>query len=574
MQPVGPQQHSPPPPSSSQDHTSVHNTALVSQPTTGAPEKTHTNNKHTQKTKKNTHKNNNNNTHTHTSKARLLHLECFWYILSYFLPRTEPARPLLKRHNSHPAAAAACCCAQAFHSHSLSMKMLVAEPATPELRPSGTSQVLHRSPQPWGRKAACATPEPMSVLSLDCAESDDDDGITSEQVSRCTSPGVDALNPLVLGCPFFSPSSLAKRVQASAAAAAAASAAASASAAPTFQAAVEDALARPSALLTPVDDDCVSGTYILKTRPGSAVVKPAALEAAARLNPKGHTSGAKEGFAPEHGYLREVFAAEVGAFAGVPETVEVAVPGRLLGLSAAGGDEAASYTASAQAFVPGCSQSWDSGPGGYSTEDVHRIGILDLRLLNCDRHGGNILVKDSVRDAEGKRRLVPIDHGYTLPTHIADLDYEWQHWPQSKKAFSDELLAYVAAIDVEAEVAAAERCGIEADAIALFKAATLVVQIGCAQGLTLSELAAFFRRERVTEESGLEMLCSECRHGLDETPESGLIDFDLLTTRAAEVYAKHRKPTPLPSLPSLPHFITNTPSMKHRICKDWRVALQ
>eukprot|EP00754_Rhynchopus_humris_P012578 Rhum_TRINITY_DN14297_c22_g1::Rhum_TRINITY_DN14297_c22_g1_i1::g.78799::m.78799 len=429
------------------------------------------------------------------------------------------------------------------------MKMLVAEPATPELRPSGTAQVLHRSPQPWGRKAACATPEPMSVLSLDCVESDDDDGITSEQVSRCTSPGVDALNPLVLGCPFFSPSSLAKRVQASAAAAAAAASAASAASAaahePTHQEAVEEALARSSALLTPVDDDCVSGTFILKTRLGSAVVKPAALEAAARLNPKGHTSGAKEGFAPELGYRREVFAAEVGAFAGVPETVEVAVPGRLLGVSAAGGDEGASYASSAQAFVPGCSQSWDAGPGGYSTEDVHRIGILDLRLLNCDRHGGNILVKDAERDAEGKRRLVPIDHGYTLPTHIADLDYEWQHWPQSKKAFSDDLLAYVAAIDVEAEAAAAERCGIEADAVALFKAATLVVQIGCAQGLTLSELAAFFRRERVTEESGLEMLCSECRHGLDESPESGLIDFDLLTTRAAEV-----------------------------ICKDWRVALQ
>lgn len=35
------------------------------------------------------------------------------------------------------------------------------------------------------------------------------------------------------------------------------------------------------------------------------------------------------------------------------------------------------------------------GPSSFSVADVHRIGILDIRLMNMDRHGGNILVRRS-----------------------------------------------------------------------------------------------------------------------------------------------------------------------------------
>jgi hypothetical protein len=32
------------------------------------------------------------------------------------------------------------------------------------------------------------------------------------------------------------------------------------------------------------------------------------------------------------------------------------------------------------------------GTSRFSTSDVHRIGILDIRLFNTDRHAGNMLV--------------------------------------------------------------------------------------------------------------------------------------------------------------------------------------
>ena len=46
---------------------------------------------------------------------------------------------------------------------------------------------------------------------------------------------------------------------------------------------------------------------------------------------------------------------------------------------------------SLQKFVPNAESCEDYGPNLFSTEDVHRIGILDLRILNCDRHTGNLL---------------------------------------------------------------------------------------------------------------------------------------------------------------------------------------
>ena len=52
-----------------------------------------------------------------------------------------------------------------------------------------------------------------------------------------------------------------------------------------------------------------------------------------------------------------------------------------------------------------------------SAREVHKIGILDIRLFNEDRHGGNLLIDFSKagfgEDASG--RLIPIDHEYVLP---------------------------------------------------------------------------------------------------------------------------------------------------------------
>ena len=40
------------------------------------------------------------------------------------------------------------------------------------------------------------------------------------------------------------------------------------------------------------------------------------------------------------------------------------------------------------------------GPKMFSTDDVHRIAILDIRILNCDRNEENILVRKLAKSKE------------------------------------------------------------------------------------------------------------------------------------------------------------------------------
>lgn len=63
----------------------------------------------------------------------------------------------------------------------------------------------------------------------------------------------------------------------------------------------------------------------------------------------------------------------------------------------------------------------------FSVEEVHKIGVLDLRILNLDRNVCNILVKTnelhphciniecSVQPGLSCWQLVPIDHGLSIP---------------------------------------------------------------------------------------------------------------------------------------------------------------
>lgn len=166
---------------------------------------------------------------------------------------------------------------------------------------------------------------------------------------------------------------------------------------------------------------------------------------------------------------------------------------------------------SLQLFVPGCQEAADVLPGHFDTDEVHALAIFDIRTLNGDRHGGNVLVQNYQRrrracggsgvdtrcsspmgrssphspvrrrppgprnladdifpstraqnDAGGeggedevvveeRPHLIPIDHSYICPSGYADPDYEWLAWPQAKRPFSARNLAYIAALDADAD---------------------------------------------------------------------------------------------------------------------------
>lgn len=129
-----------------------------------------------------------------------------------------------------------------------------------------------------------------------------------------------------------------------------------------------------------------------------------------------------------------------------------------------------------QAFATHIGDANDLAPSQFSAENVHRIGILDIRLLNCDRHAGNLLVAERGTSAAGPaapaaadsgaadsgtaslpadalRRLVPIDHGFALPEALEEPYFEWQYWPQTNVPFSAEVREYVAGLDAQADIA-------------------------------------------------------------------------------------------------------------------------
>lgn len=246
-------------------------------------------------------------------------------------------------------------------------------------------------------------------------------------------------------------------------------------------------------------EDCAGGTYFVRnaaTNARVAVFKPADEEPGMDTNPKGGEMP-KAGFVAGHSYLREVAAYRLDrGLAGVPETALFSVPSAMLGRAG----DAGHVLGSLQRFVTAKGEAWDSLPGRFSEENVRRVALIDLATLNCDRHGGNLLVKED-------GALVPIDHGFALPSTVQDLDWEWKFWPQAKTQFNEEEMEWVATLPAAEELEAQYLVqGIDAASATLSSAATVVLKEGVKMGLTARQLAEFWQRSSPEEESALERL--------------------------------------------------------------------
>mmetsp|Transcript_9668 Transcript_9668/g.41543 ORF Transcript_9668/g.41543 Transcript_9668/m.41543 type:complete len:378 (+) Transcript_9668:827-1960(+) len=88
----------------------------------------------------------------------------------------------------------------------------------------------------------------------------------------------------------------------------------------------------------------------------------------------------------------------------------------------------------------------DYGPGIFSQENVQRIATFDLRVLNCDRHAGNLLVQET-KDAK-VRKLIPIDHGYILPDRVVTPPWPaWMQWPQVREPLCPSVKSYIQSVE-------------------------------------------------------------------------------------------------------------------------------
>lgn len=133
----------------------------------------------------------------------------------------------------------------------------------------------------------------------------------------------------------------------------------------------------------------------------------------------------------------------------------------------------------------------DLSPSKLSIEEVHKIAILDIRIMNADRNTANLLCRRNPENPD-TFELIPIDHGYCLRT-VADVcwfDWCWLDWPQLKEPLSDRMKEYVLALDVEKDAKMLrERLDIPKGALDYFCASTKILIQGVKAGLTLYEIA-------------------------------------------------------------------------------------
>jgi hypothetical protein len=318
-------------------------------------------------------------------------------------------------------------------------------------------------------------------------------------------------------------------------------------------------------------DEGEGGTYFLKDKNGHrvAVFKPFDEQPQAENNPKKKTSQALclpeafSGIKLEETHRNEVAAylLDREGFAGVPLTVLVECthnffastqrarsprksppssgnnnrrrsatsPSPPSPTSATGSSVLTTKIGSLQKYMDYEAQSWDMGSSLYPVREVHRIGLLDIRILNLDRHGGNMLVMhgegerrstpdhwsefDDDDDEDKNYHLVPIDHAFSLPDitrlNCSDLWFEWYNWTQTSQPFSEETLKHIEKINLESDVDLLLSLKVRRECIETMILTTSLLKFtALSMKMSLKEIARLIIRENPNKPSALEQINS------------------------------------------------------------------
>ncbi|KAJ6902889.1 phosphatidylinositol 4-kinase gamma 7-like [Populus alba x Populus x berolinensis] len=282
----------------------------------------------------------------------------------------------------------------------------------------------------------------------------------------------------------------------------------------------------------------LGGAYYFRNSRGQsvAIVKPTDEEPFAPNNPKGFVGkalgqpGLKRSVRVGETGFREVaaFLLDHDHFANVPPTALVKITHSIFNVNdGVNGNKPhkkkqVSKIASFQQFIPHDFDASDYGTSSFPVTAVHRIGILDIRILNTDRHGGNLLVRklDGV-GRFGQVELIPIDHGLCLPETLEDPYFEWIHWPQASIPFSDDELEYIEKLEPgkDCDMLRMELPTIRDACLRVLLLCTIFLKEAASSGLCLAEIGEMMSREfRAGEEepSELEVVCIEARRLIAE----------------------------------------------------------
>lgn len=142
------------------------------------------------------------------------------------------------------------------------------------------------------------------------------------------------------------------------------------------------------------------------------------------------------------------------------------------------------------------------GSHQFDMNEVHKIAILDLRILNCDRNEANILVvKKMVTNSKGATarltNLIPIDHGLTFPDNFEIYDHQivWMTYKQTQLPLSPKSLEYIDNIDPAKDCQTLrEKLGFREICLRNFRIAQIFLKKMAKAGFTLYEIGSFAYR--------------------------------------------------------------------------------
>lgn len=257
-----------------------------------------------------------------------------------------------------------------------------------------------------------------------------------------------------------------------------------------------------------------------------AIFKPRDEEYMAPKNPRGYVKdGAvvgetehpvNKGFRVGNGALRERAAylldEAYGNFSGVPVT-------SLLSLPLKNGEV---KEGSVQSFVESECSAEDMGPLKFSVPEVHKVGILDVRLFNTDRHAGNILLHKT-SPGNSTFEMTPIDHGFCLPSfkHLDNANFDWLSWPQAQFPFTSEELDHITSLDATRDAATLRSLNIEEECITTMRMCTALLKRGAEAGFSLHEIGSHLQRDGdFSQPSTMEKIVAKAVEKVKETVQS------------------------------------------------------
>lgn len=152
----------------------------------------------------------------------------------------------------------------------------------------------------------------------------------------------------------------------------------------------------------------------------------------------------------------------------------------------------------------------------FSSDEIHKIAVLDLRILNLDRNTDNILVQ---RHSD-EYRLVPIDHGLSIPDslEVCSYDLAWLGYDQAEQPFSQKTLDYIESLDIDQDIEMLDsNFKIRPECLRNMKVSSLLLQQGAARGLNLAQIGQILCRP---DEDDCEPSCLEKIVKRAEAPET------------------------------------------------------